>query len=144
MKNEIVNYDDKLTPGFKFSLKEIHAMGVMNIHMVKKLIHQGEIEYIKIGNKTHVARFELVRYLSSITVNCTTVITIKNYDEQLSPGFKFSLRELENARVIDVSMAKKLIKNNAFAYLKIGNKLHITRDELIRFFNENTFRKSQK
>lgn len=144
MKNNILNYEHQLTPGFKFSLREIHEMGVLNIHMVKKLIHQGEIEYLKIGNKTHVSRFELVRYLSDITVNCTTAVTIKNYDEQLSPGFKFSLKQLEDARVIDVAMAKKLIKANTFAYLKIGNKLHITRDELIRFFNENTFRKSQK
>jgi len=144
MKNEILNYDHQLGPGFKFNLKELHDAKVLNINMVKKLINQGELEYIKIGNKIHISRFELVRYFSDITKNCDTEVTITNYSEQLPLGFKFSLRELEDERIIDVAMAKKLIKTKKIAYLKIGNKLHVSRNALIGYFNDNTHRKDIK
>ncbi len=144
MKNKIANYDHQLEPGFKFNLKELHDAKVLNISMVKKLIAQGALEYIKIGNKTHVSRFELVKYFSDITKNSDTEITITNYGEQLPSGFKFSLRELENEKILDVAMAKKLIKTKKIAYLKIGNKLHITRNALIGYFNDNTHRKDIK
>jgi len=139
-----INYDIQLPFGFKFSLREMNDEKILNIHMAKKLINIGELEYIKIGNKTHISRFELVRYFSARTRNCNIETIMTNYDKQLPAGFKFSLRELEDARIIDVAMAKKLIKANTFVYMKIGNKLHITRDELLRYFNENTFRKAQK
>lgn len=144
MKNEIANYDEQLAPGFKFNLKELHDAKVLNINMVKKLISRGELEYIKIGNKTHISRFELVRYFSDITKNSDTEITITNYGEQLPSGFKFSLRELENEKILDVAMAKKLIKTEKVAYLKIGNKLHITRNALIGYFKKNTHKKALK
>ena len=61
-----------------------------------------------------------------------------NYDNLLPQGILFNLRQIEEMNIIKKDMAKKLIYNRKLEAVKIGNKLHISRTELIRFLEENT------
>ena len=54
-----------------FNLREIEELGLIRINMMKKLIHHKELEIVKIGNKIHVSRTELIRYLSENTLGLT-------------------------------------------------------------------------
>ena len=55
---------NKLVPKKKIqTFKEIDEAGLINTGMLFKLYRNGEIEVIKIGNKNHVSRDELIRYL---------------------------------------------------------------------------------
>ncbi len=144
MKSNIINYDHQLIPGFIFPLREIHETKVLGASMAKKLITQGNLEYIKIGSKTHISRFELVRYFSEITKNAETKISIKSYKEQFPSAFKFSLAELQSMKILKISMAKKLITSGEIVCVTTGNKLHITRTALIEYFEKNTHRKASK
>jgi hypothetical protein len=67
------NYD-KILPEFRIAnLVQIEQMKAgLKIAMLKKLIGKGELEVIKIGNKLHIARTELIRYLEANTVPITT------------------------------------------------------------------------
>ncbi len=58
-------FNDLLPKGILFNLKEIEQMKLIKIAMAKKLIYNKEIEVIKIGNKLHISRYELIRYLES-------------------------------------------------------------------------------
>jgi hypothetical protein len=62
------NYDKLIPKGVIFNLKQVEEMKIIKIEMAKKLIRKGEIEVVKIGNKLHVPRSELVRYLESNTI----------------------------------------------------------------------------
>lgn len=62
-----VNYDSLLPNKILFSLKEIENLGVIKTNMVKKLIYSGFLEVVKIGNKIHISREELIRYLEENT-----------------------------------------------------------------------------
>jgi predicted transcriptional regulator len=44
--------------------------------------------------------------------------------------------------LIKTDMAKKLINNGQIEVTRIGNKLHISRTELIRYLTENTTERS--
>lgn len=57
------NYDELIPRGVIFNLKEIEEMNIIKIDMAKKLISKNEIEVVKIGNKLHISRSELIRYL---------------------------------------------------------------------------------
>ena len=61
-----------------------------------------------------------------------------NYDELLPEGVLFNLKEIEKFRIIKVDMAKKLIAHNEIEFVKIGNKIHISRTVLIRYLEANT------
>ncbi|MDO9306117.1 MAG: DNA-binding protein [Sulfuricurvum sp.] len=61
-----------------------------------------------------------------------------NYDELLPKAILYSLRTVEEIGLIKVDMLKKLIANRELEIVKIGNKIHITRSELIRFLVANT------
>ncbi len=61
-----------------------------------------------------------------------------NYDELIPHGVLFNLREVEDMKIIKIDMAKKLIANHEIEYVKIGNKLHLSRSVLIRYLEENT------
>jgi len=141
MKSKIINYDHQLIPGFIFTLRELHETKVLGASMAKKLITQGNLEYIKIGSKTHISRFELIRYFSKMTKNAETEISITSYNEQFPNGFKFSLAELQDMKILKTSMAKKMIAAGDIACVTTGNKLHITRASLIEYFEKNTFKK---
>ena len=61
-----------------------------------------------------------------------------NYDTLIPKGILFNLKEIEEMNIIKINMAKKLIIKKKIEVVKIGNKLHISRTELIRFLQENT------
>jgi hypothetical protein len=63
------NFDNLLPKGVIFNLKEIEEMNIIKVDMAKKLISKNEIEYIKIGNKLHISRTELIRYLEDNTIS---------------------------------------------------------------------------
>ena len=62
-----VNYDLLLPSKILFSLKEIEDLGVIKTDMAKKLVYSGFLEVVKIGNKIHISREELINYLESNT-----------------------------------------------------------------------------
>jgi len=62
------NYDELIPKGVIFNLKEIEEMNIIKIDMAKKLIAKNEIEVVKIGNKLHISRSELIRYLEVNTI----------------------------------------------------------------------------
>ncbi len=59
----IANYDLLLPPKVLFNLKEIEEIGLIKTDMAKKLVYKGFLEIVKIGNKIHISREELIRYL---------------------------------------------------------------------------------
>ena len=62
------NYDELLPTGILFNLRAIENMNLVQVSMMKKLINKHEIECVKIGNKIHVSRVELIRYLEANTI----------------------------------------------------------------------------
>jgi len=65
---------DKLIPQrVLFNLKEIESFGIIKIDMAKKLIAKSELEIVKIGNKIHISRDEIIRYLKSNTILATNI-----------------------------------------------------------------------
>jgi excisionase family DNA binding protein len=66
-------------------------------------------------------------------------MTIANYEDLLPPKVLFNLREIENLALIKVSTIKKILSKGEIAYIRIGNKFHIARNELIRYLEANTF-----
>lgn len=61
-----------------------------------------------------------------------------NYSEMLPKAILFNLKEIEDMGLIKVNMAKKLIANRELEIVKIGSKIHISRQELIRYMEANT------
>lgn len=61
-----------------------------------------------------------------------------NYENLLPKAILFNLKEIEKLSIIKIAMAKKLIQNNEIEFVKIGNKIHISRAELINYLNKNT------
>jgi len=65
---------DKLIPQrVLFNLKEVESFGIIKINMAKKLITKSELEIVKIGNKIHISRDELIRYLKANTISTTNI-----------------------------------------------------------------------
>jgi len=58
-------------------------------------------------------------------------------DDILPQQIMFSLRDLQNLGFMKISTLKKFIKQGDIKAVKIGIKLFILRDEVIRYFNEN-------
>ena len=65
------NYQDLLPQGIIFNLKQIEDFSILKVSMAKKLIHNGELESVKIGNKIHISRTELIRFLEENTVQAS-------------------------------------------------------------------------
>lgn len=68
------NYNELIPKGVLFNIKEIEELGIIKTDMMKKLIYKGDIEIVKIGNKIHVSRSELIRYLNINTVSISKQI----------------------------------------------------------------------
>ena len=62
------NYDEIIPCGVLFNLKEVEEMKIIKVDMAKKLILKGELEFVKIGNKIHLSRTVLIRYLIENTI----------------------------------------------------------------------------
>ena len=64
----------------------------------------------------------------------------EKYDMLIPKGVLFNLKEIEEMKILKTDMAKKLIYNNELEVVKIGSKIHISRNELIRFLVDNTIK----
>ena len=62
------DYDKIIPKKILFNLKEIQELGIIKINMAKKLIDHRELEFVKIGNKIHISRTEIIRYLINNTI----------------------------------------------------------------------------
>lgn len=62
------DYDKLIPKNILFNIKEIEELGIIKSDMMKKIISKKAIEIVKIGNKTHISRSELIRYLKANTV----------------------------------------------------------------------------
>lgn len=62
-----------------------------------------------------------------------------NYDLLLPEKVLFNLKEIEQIGIIKTDMAKKLVYNGFLEVVKIGKKIHISREELIRYLESNTY-----
>lgn len=67
------NYEDLIPKRVLFNLREIENLGLIKIATIKKILSKGEISYIRIGNKLHITRSELIRYLKINTLLCLTL-----------------------------------------------------------------------
>jgi len=61
-------YNKLIPKGLLFTIKDINDMGLIKSSMLKKLILSREIEVVKIGNKNHISRVELISYLERNTI----------------------------------------------------------------------------
>ena len=66
---QTTNFEEILPNLVLFNLKQLEDFGVLKTPTAKKLINQGKLEAIKIGAKIHIARAEIIRYLTDRTVN---------------------------------------------------------------------------
>ena len=66
--NKMKEYEEIIPKQVLFNLKTIEEMGIVKISMMKKLISDGEISIVKIGNKIHITRLELIRFIEANTV----------------------------------------------------------------------------
>jgi hypothetical protein len=64
----------------------------------------------------------------------------EKYDMLIPQGVLFNLKEIEEMKILKTDMAKKLIYNNELEVVKIGKKIHISRNEIIRFLVANTIK----
>lgn len=58
-------------------------------------------------------------------------------DNTLPKQIMFSLRDLQDIGFMKISTMKKFITQGDIAAVKIGTKLFILRDEVLRYFNDN-------
>ncbi len=65
------NYQDVLPKGILFNLKQVEELSILKVSMAKKLILLGQLESVKIGNKIHISRTELIRFLEENTVQAS-------------------------------------------------------------------------
>jgi excisionase family DNA binding protein len=65
------NYEDSIPKRVLFNLREIENLGLIKISTIKKILSKGELAYTRIGNKLHIARSELIRYLEANTIQAT-------------------------------------------------------------------------
>lgn len=59
------NFEELIPNKVLFNLKEVEDLGIIKIDMAKKLISKRELEAVKIGNKLHISKSEIIRYLKS-------------------------------------------------------------------------------
>jgi hypothetical protein len=62
------NYNNIIPKGVLFNLAQLQGYSIIKTPTAKKLIYAGKLEAIKISNKLHVSRAELIRYLEDKTV----------------------------------------------------------------------------
>ena len=67
------NFDNIIPQGVLFNLKQVEHLGIIKVDMAKKLISKNEIEIVRIGNKVHISRTELIRYLVDNTIAVTSL-----------------------------------------------------------------------
>ena len=63
------NYDTLIPQGVLFNLQQVEDMQIIKKDMAKKLIYKNELEVVKIGNKLHISRAVLIRFLEENTIS---------------------------------------------------------------------------
>ncbi len=69
-------YEDLIPNSILFSLRDIEELGIIKVSMMKKLIYDGKIQIVKIGNKTHLTRTEIITYLDNNTMPASYLLDI--------------------------------------------------------------------
>lgn len=67
------DYNSIIPNKILFNLKEIEEIGLIKTDMTKKLVYNGYLEVVKIGNKIHISREELINYLESNTYSSNKI-----------------------------------------------------------------------
>lgn len=62
-----------------------------------------------------------------------------NYDEIIPAGILFDLNEIQNMKLLKVRTARDLIEKGALEVVRVGKKIFVSRIELIRYLEANTF-----
>lgn len=62
------NFEELIPKRVLFNLKEVEELGILKVDMAKKLLNKGKLEFVKIGNKLHLSRSEIIRYLEENTI----------------------------------------------------------------------------
>uniref|UniRef100_UPI004047499A DNA-binding protein n=1 Tax=Aliarcobacter sp. TaxID=2321116 RepID=UPI004047499A len=62
-----------------------------------------------------------------------------NYDSIIPHKILFNLKEIEQLGILKTDMTKKLVFNGFLEVVRIGRKIHISREELIRYLESNTY-----
>ena len=62
------NLDNIIPKGVLFNLGQLQELNILKTPTAKKLIYAGKLEAIKIGNKLHISRAEIIRYLEDRTL----------------------------------------------------------------------------
>ena len=57
------DFEELIPKRVLFNLKEVEELGILKIDMAKKLITKGKLEFVRVGNKLHLSRPEIIRYL---------------------------------------------------------------------------------
>jgi len=63
---------------------------------------------------------------------------IANYDSLIPEGLLFSIKQIDEMKIIKSDMLKKLIYNQEIEVVKVGNKNFISRVALIAYLKANT------
>lgn len=61
------DYEQLIPNKVLFPLSEIQDIGILKTSTAKKMITKGLLEVVRIGNKQHISRSELIRYLENNT-----------------------------------------------------------------------------
>ena len=69
--NTQTNYNKLIPEKVLFPLSEVQDIGILKISTAKKMIDKGLLEIVRIGNKIHISRTELIRYLEDNTTQKT-------------------------------------------------------------------------
>lgn len=64
----ISEYEQLIPHKILFTIKDINDMGLIKTSMLRKLIYNNKLEVVKIGNKNHISRNELIAYLQRNTL----------------------------------------------------------------------------
>ena len=62
------NYENIIPQSVLFNLAQLQELNILKTPTAKKLIYAGKIEAIKIGNKLHISRAEIIGYLEDRTL----------------------------------------------------------------------------
>ena len=64
-----------------------------------------------------------------------------NFEEILPNLVLFNLKQLEDFGVLKTPTAKKLINQGKLEAIKIGAKIHISKNEIVRYLSDRTVRR---
>ncbi len=62
------DYENIIPKCVLFNLAQLQELNILKTSTAKKLIYAGKLEAIKIGNKLHISRTEIIRYLEDRTL----------------------------------------------------------------------------